>query len=483
MKISERIDIIENTIKSNLSWENAKFRRSVLVFIFYLLIVITISSRYTSAGRIFGVVLFTIGTFWAFFVYIYKYQKNVYESIRLISLLGLIITALVFLAKLIIPFLSEYLIPVAAVGMLVAILFNYRLAIATVLISTILTGLIEYSHPGYIMVALLSGLIGVFTVSRVSQRSDLTRSGIWLGLSLSFLCFSMSLIEGLSPLMVLRNSGWGFLSGISSAVIAIGVLPFLESFFNATTSFRLLELSSSNQPILKDLMISAPGTYNHSLIVANLVETAAGAINANSLLARVGAYYHDIGKIKRPFFFIENQKDFNEHDKINPNLSCLIITAHVKEGIEIARENKLPQEIIDIIQEHHGTTLVSYFYHRAKEKIVKQRITEDEFRYSGVKPRTKEAALVMLADSVEAAARTVVKPSLNKLEQLTKKIVRGRLEDGQLDESELTLADLDKIIKSFVQVLFSVYHQRIEYPKEKIKFLKKEAVVYGNFDR
>ncbi|MBI4744007.1 MAG: HDIG domain-containing protein [Actinobacteria bacterium] len=483
MKTSERIDLIENIIKSNLSWENNKFRRSIVVFIFYLLIIATIGSRYTSISKIFGIALFTIGVFGVFFVYIYKYQKNVYESIRLISLLGLIIISLVFLAKLIVPFLSDYLIPVAAAGMLIAILFNSRLAIAAVLVSSILTGLIAYSHIGYIAVALLSGLIGIFTVSRVSQRSDLTRSGLWLGLNLFFLCLSVSLIEGLPLLAVFRNAGWGFLGGISSAIITIGALPFLESFFNVTTSFRLLELSSPNQPLLKDLMINAPGTYNHSLIVANLVETAAEIVDANSLLARVGAYYHDIGKMKRPFFFIENQKDFNEHDKINPNLSCLIITAHVKEGIEMAKENKLPQEIVDIIQEHHGTTLVTYFYHRAKEKIVKQKITEDEFRYSGVKPKTKEAALVMLADSVEAAARTIVKPSLNKLEQLTRKIIFGKLEDGQLDESELTLADLDKVIKSFAQVLFSVYHKRIEYPEGKIKYLKKEAVLYGNPDR
>jgi len=281
----------------------------------------------------------------------------------------------------------------------------------------------------------------------------------------------------------LRNAGWGILSGISSAVLTIGTLPFLEWAFGVTTSFRLLELSSPNQPLLKDLMINAPGTYNHSVVAGNLVERGAEVIGANPLLARVGAYYHDIGKMKRPFFFIENQLDINEHDRINPNLSCLIITAHVKEGVELARQNRLPQEIIDIIQQHHGTTRVDYFYHRAKEKLEKQEISEDGFRYSGSRPRSKEAALVMLADSVEAAARTMVKPSLNRLEQLIRKIVQSKLEDGQLDESELTMADLEKIIKAFSQVLSSVYHYRIEYPKAEIKLFKRRFATRGSRDR
>ncbi len=282
--------------------------------------------------------------------------------------------------------------------------------------------------------------------------------------------------------MTVRNAGWGMISGIFSAVLTIGGLPFLESAFGVTTSLRLLELSSPNQFLLRELMANAPGTYNHSVVAANLAESGAEAIGADPLLSRVGAYYHDIGKMKRPFFFIENQIDINEHDKINPNLSCLIITAHVKEGVELAKEYHLPPEIIDIIQEHHGTTLVTYFYHRAKEKVAKERICEEDFRYSGMRPKSKEAALVMLADSVEAAARTMSKPSLNRLEQMIRKIVNGKLNDGQLDESALTLADLEKIVRAFTQTIASVYHYRIEYPKTEPNN-KRRFEIYGNPSR
>jgi putative nucleotidyltransferase with HDIG domain len=479
MSIHQQIDAVKKLGHIDLRWSNPKLQRFVLGLLIFVTISALLSWGYFQIIKIIGISLLTLGLLTALAVYLYKYQRSVSDNLRLVGLLGLILIALAFISKIIIPFLPGYLIPVAGVAMLVTILFNYQLGVLTVLISTVMVAVVTGNHVEFVIVSALSGLIAVFLVSQVSQRSELTQAGLVISLSVAYLGLAMGLIQGLPFVMTLRNAGWGLISGIFSAVLTIGTLPFLETVFGITTSIKLLELSSPNQFLLRELMTNAPGTYNHSVVAANLAESAAEAVGADPLLARVGAYYHDIGKMKRPFFFIENQIDINEHDKINPNLSCLIITAHVKEGVELAREHNLPKEIIEIIQEHHGTTLVTYFYHRAKEAVVKQRISEDDFRYSGVRPRSKEAALVMLADSVEAAARTMSKPSLNRLEQLIRKIVQGKLNDGQLDESALTLADLEKIIKAFTQTIGSVYHYRIEYPNVDT-VNKRKFTVYGD---
>jgi putative nucleotidyltransferase with HDIG domain len=229
---------------------------------------------------------------------------------------------------------------------------------------------------------------------------------------------------------------------------------------------RLMDLASPDQPLMKELISKAPGTYSHSVIVGNLANAAALDIGADAHLARVASYYHDIGKLKRSNFFVENQPlGFNGHGNLKPNLSALVITAHVKEGVELGREYGLPQEVIDIIKQHHGTSLVRYFYARALEQgSQKDAATERRFRYPGEKPQSKEAALVMLADAVEAAAKAMEKPTPVKLEQLIRAIIEERLEDGQLSESDLTLEDLEKISKSFVRVLSGMYHERVEYP-------------------
>jgi putative nucleotidyltransferase with HDIG domain len=231
-------------------------------------------------------------------------------------------------------------------------------------------------------------------------------------------------------------------------------------------------------------MMKAPGTYNHSIVAANLAESAAELIGARPLLTRVGCYYHDVGKIKRPFFFVENQlRGENPHDHTNPDLSRLIITAHVKDGVELAKQNQLPPEIVDIIREHHGTSVVTYFFHRAQQVQGKEKVPESRFRYAGEKPQTKEAALVMLADCVEAAARTIHKPSSSRLEQLIKKIVRDKLEDGQLDESLLTMRDLEKITKNFVQGLTTIYHSRIVYPEGEVVPFKRGMPAHGSLNK
>jgi len=248
-----------------------------------------------------------------------------------------------------------------------------------------------------------------------------------------------------------------------------------------TTSSKLLELSNPNQPILRRLLMEAPGTYHHSIIVGNLAESAADAIGANSLLARVGAYYHDIGKIKRPYFFIENLINNNEnpHDKLAPTLSTLILTAHIKDGLEFAKEYKLPKIITDIIAQHHGTSLISFFYHKAAENEKAENLNKADFSYEGPKPQSKEAAIVMLADSVEAGVRSLKNPTPGRMEAFVRKVIKDKLEEGQLEESDLTFRELDTIVQAFLRVLNGIFHSRIEYPDQVLKEIERRKVKDG----
>ena len=266
---------------------------------------------------------------------------------------------------------------------------------------------------------------------------------------------------------ILFGLALGLLGGVVAGMIVVGFAPIVESIFGYTTDIKLLELANLDQPILKELLMKTPGTYHHSMIVGTLVETGAKAINVNPLLARVSAYYHDIGKIKKPQYFIENQMTgYNRHDKLTPSMSSLILVSHVKDGIELAKEHKLGNKIIDILGQHHGTRLINFFYQKAKEqeKPGGQEADERDFRYLGPKPQTKEAGLVMLADAVEAASRTLDDPTPARIKGLVQKIINDIFIDGQLDECELTLKDLNEIAKSFNIILNAIHHHRIEYP-------------------
>jgi len=270
-------------------------------------------------------------------------------------------------------------------------------------------------------------------------------------------------------------------SGITVSALVSFLLPFLEYAFKVTTDISLLELLDLNQPVMKMLMINAPGTYHHSVIVGNLVEAAAEAVGVNPLLGRVSSYYHDIGKIKMPDYFVENQGGTaSRHDKLTPHMSSMIITSHLKEGVELAKQYKLPQTVIDIIQQHHGTALITYFYQKAKSQEDPESaggVDETSYRYPGPKPQTKEAGLVMLADAIEAASKTLDDPTPDKLQWLTQKIVNKIFTDGQLDECELTLKDLHSITRSFNRVFAGIYHQRIDYPEP--AYITKEERVEG----
>lgn len=354
-----------------------------------------------------------------------------------------------------------YLTPIALAGMLVAMLLDSRTGLLVVTVLAVVSGIVFQSLP-LVIFGLIGGLAAILSVSKVSQRGELMRAGFIVG-GINFLVMIASgLLQKDSNLWI--HSYMGITNGLICSVITIGSLPYFESIFGFTSAIRLLELSNPNHPLLRRLLMETPGTYHHSILVGNLAEAAADAVGADGLLCRVGSTFHDVGKIKRPLFFVENQLGIdNPHDKIAPSLSTLIITSHVKDGLELAKEYKLPRAITAFIAEHHGTDLVKYFYHKAQENG--DHVEESDFRYPGPKPQTKETAIVSLADAVEAAVRSLVKPHPTKIEALVRKIIQERLADGQLDESDLTFKDLNKIADAFTKVLIGIYHNRVEYPE------------------
>lgn len=268
---------------------------------------------------------------------------------------------------------------------------------------------------------------------------------------------------------IVVDTGFSVLGALLSGVLALGFLPFFESSFDVVTNIKLLELSNPNQPLMKKLLMEAPGTYHHSMMVANLAEVAAEEVGGNPVVARIGAYYHDIGKTKRPYFFGENQMGKeNPHNKITPNLSTLIIVSHTKDGVELAKEHNIPKVIQDIIEQHHGTTLVKYFYYTLKNSSENpDDVKEEDFRYPGPIPSSKEAAIIMLADGVEAAVRSITEPTKGKIEEMVNNIIKDKLYSDQLSNCDLTLKDIEIIRKCFLKVLNGIYHRRIEYPTEK----------------
>ncbi|MEC9488539.1 MAG: HDIG domain-containing metalloprotein [Halanaerobium sp.] len=419
-------------------------------------------------------------------LYLHYYHSAILQDQNQLILISLLVVVIMGLAKVLtfFPITNPgYLVPVASVSILLAMLVNNELAIVLNMGIAILVALVTQGGLPVATVNMIGGFVGIFAVAKVNQRSDMVRAGILVGLAISISIFSFGLTNNfLNMIDIFKLTLLGIVNGIFTAVLTNGLLPMLENFFGIISPVKLLELSNPNQPLLKKLLLEAPGTYHHSIIVGNLAEAAADEVGADSLLVRVGAYYHDIGKIKRPYFFSDNQfAGENPHEKLSPNLSTLIIKTHVKDGVELAKSFKLPRPIIDIIQQHQGTSLISFFYEEAKHDEKYKEINEEEFRYEGPKPQTAEAALVMLADIVEAALRSK-QFSLNnkhKIEASVRELVYKKLEDGQLDESELTLKDLDKIVNSFVKVLTGIFHKRVEYP-EGVEEITKEIKGVSN---
>jgi putative nucleotidyltransferase with HDIG domain len=372
-----------------------------------------------------------------------------------------------------------YVFPFAVGTMLVRIVLNSEISLVFAILSAIVTGALFGNSFAVLIFAFLTSLSGAHWVRHVTERSSLFRAGLRLGLFNFVLMFALHLMTSKPfDLQLLYKLGFGFAGGLVAAVIVTGLVPLVESIFRYTTNIKLLELANMNNPVLRDLMVQAPGTYHHSIIVGNLAEAAAENIGVNPLMVRVAAYYHDIGKIRKPLYFIENVGgQENRHDKLAPSMSSLIIMAHVKDGTEMARESRLGQALTDIIRQHHGTSLMKFFYDKAKSKADPgvEQIDGRDYRYPGPKPQTREAALIMLADAIEAASRTLTDPTPARIQGMVQKIINNIFIDGQLDECELTLKDIHNIAKSFNLVLGGIFHHRVDYPEP----VSKERVEKG----
>ncbi|WP_373657457.1 HD family phosphohydrolase [Sporomusa acidovorans] len=432
-----------------------------------------------SEVRILGLTIFVLLVMGISLAYLYKFAPHVYENNMVLLLLGLIVLVTLLIGK-VAHYYSDFAAPMAAGALLTAILIDSRVGLLISVIMAMFFGVIVDHDLRSVASALIGGMAGVYSVTKMAHGYSLTKAGVWIAAINLLVIGSTGLIQQLNGTEVLLQGLMGAISGIMSAVITTGLLPYLEHAFNITTPIKLLDLAKPNHPLLQRLLLDAPGTYHHSVLVGNLAETAAVTVGADPVVVRVGAYYHDIGKIKRPYFFIENQSGCeNPHDKIAPSLSTLIVTSHIKDGLDLCKDYKLPQVIVDIIQQHHGTTLVSFFYKRATENEHGECVIEADFRYEGPTPQTKEAALIMLADACEAAVRSISKPNVNRIEATVRKIIRERLQEGQLDDCNLTLRDLRVIGDVFIRLLSSMFHSRIEYP-EALKELERRKNKNGN---
>lgn len=439
---------------------------------------VNVSSVMTAAGHGIFVMLFLS----LFVMCLRKFRSSLVFEKGSLFLLGFILVFNLAWAKLFITLfkavgyggaieISSYLyaIPYAIGPILVAILFEVETALVFSVLNSFIAGFLVRDGFSYSLIALGGGLIAAYRANQYKKRSSILKTGLLIGIANALIIISLNLINSsLVSVSVFYDVAFGFTGGIIGAIIVSAALPLIESVFHVTSDIKLLELSDLNHPLLSELVVQAPGTYHHSIIVGNLAEDAAEAIGANPLLARVSSYFHDVGKIKKPEYFVENQhSNINKHDGLTPRMSSLILISHIKDGVEFAKAHRLMPKIVDVIKEHHGTGLIAYFYNKAKETEDRsvQAVKEEDFRYPGPKPKTKESAIVMLADSVEAASRTLDEPTPSRLNNLVQKIIDDKFMDGQLDHSNLTLSDLHKITNSFVRILTGIFHYRIEYPE------------------
>jgi putative nucleotidyltransferase with HDIG domain len=429
-----------------------------------------------------------------FIKYLHSYYWETVKDTRKVAVIFLAVLLILGMARVVeyITFLDQgqntllqagYSVPVGTLGVILTILSSARLAvfacgITTLYVGIILNGGTDSTVLPYMLVAFVTSCGAIYSVTRIKHRSDLYRAG---GVAVLLACILITAIslqqhKTIEELILHRPEIkwaliWGAVNGILVSMLSIALMPIFEDFYGVTTDMKLLELSQKNE-LLTRLEEEAPGSYQHSMRVATLAESAAGAIGANSLLAKVGCYYHDIGKVEKPLYFVENQQssaDKAKHSKISPHMSCLIIRNHVKNGIEIAKRYGLPKTIIDFIPEHHGTTLMAYFFNQALASEDESKIKEDDFRYPGPKPQSKETAITMLADCLEAASRTLDNCTEGEIRQLVRKMINERFMDGQFDECNLTLKDLHTLSLSFSDSLIHMLHQRIVYPERPSK--------------
>ena len=412
-------------------------------------------------------VLFVLGMQ---YMYLKKEKKEILIDTKLVFLI-LLLNLLSVISARVFTFVSLFIIPIACAPILMTVFLDSKISIVINSLNLLFVAVIVGFDPQVILIGIVSTIVSSTTLKKVSQRNDILYSTVYVAAAVAVVILSSGILLSNNIKQILLDVILAVFGAFISGILAMGLLPFLESSFSLVTNMKLLELSNPNNPLLKRLLMEAPGTYHHSVMVANLAEVAAEEVGANPMLVRVGAYYHDVGKIKRPFFFGENQLGgTNPHDKISPTLSTTIIISHVKDGLELAKEYDIPKVVSDMIVQHHGTTLVKYFYYTLKNSSENpDEIREEDFRYPGPKPQSKEAAIIMMADSVEAAVRSIQEPTLEKIEDMVNNIVKGKMNSNQLNECDLTFRELEVIKACFLRVLKGIYHHRIEYPTEKGK--------------
>ncbi|MFA5334714.1 MAG: HDIG domain-containing metalloprotein, partial [Candidatus Omnitrophota bacterium] len=405
-------------------------------------------------------------------LYFRYYEPAIYSNNRYLFLIALIVIVITAIGKAIsLSGGPAYFVPVAIAPILAGLLLGVRPAILIAIVTCLLAGLVTGERFDSSLIFISGSIVGIYMVRSVRNRSELFKAGVVVGVINAFCAIGLGILNNLESDAIFKDAAMYLMNGLAVGVIIVGTLHIFESLFHITTNISLLELADPNKPLLKELILKAPGTYHHSLIVGNLAESACDAIGANGLLARVGSYYHDIGKVEKSEYFAENQMvSESQHDKLAPTMSSLIIINHVKDGLEKAKKAGLNSALMDFIEQHHGTGLIYYFYQRALESVEDlAKLEEEGFRYPGPKPQTKETAIVHLADSVEAASRTLQNPTPSNLEELVRRIINNKFIDGQLDECDLTLKDLNMIAATFTKVLTGVYHTRVQYPNGKDK--------------
>ncbi len=438
-----------------------------------------IAERSQREGRWEGI-LFSLGRYMLmaailaiFALYLYSFRPKIFKDNKMLLMIAIILMLNFIFAALISQTLnwSNYLIPTTMGSMLLAILIDTGLGfVGTVIIALVLGGL-QGGGFDIVLFSVVSGMVAIYSVFQIRNRNQIFKAIIFISGAYFWTLLSISLFRYIAFDEMLKSFAFYlFPNAIFSSFFTFMILGVFEKLFDITTDITLLELSDLNHPLLKKLSLEAPGTFHHSMVVGNLAEAAAKAIGANPLLARVGSYYHDIGKMEKPQYFVENQMNAdNRHDQLNPNMSALILASHVKNGVDLAKKHGIPKKIRDFIPEHHGTNLMSYFYNKAKEMYGEDEVNESDYRYPGPKPQSKETAIVMLADAVEAATRTLNNPTPSKLRAFIEDLVDKRFKEGELDDSDLTFKDLKRIIDAFLPVLYGVFQHRVEYPDQKDK--------------
>ena len=370
----------------------------------------------------------------------------------------------------------SYLLPTAALSMLLTVLLGPQLAITVTALFSMVVGFIAGGPVEPAVYALAGGLIASLSLYRVESLSAFLWAGVYVTLANLAVILAFHLPnQNYDAVQLLTLAGLSLVNGGLSASLTLAGFYLLGTLFDITTSLQLMELARPTHPLLRELLLKAPGTYHHSILVSNMAEEAAGRIGADALLARVGAYYHDVGKIARPYFFVDNQEEgVNVHERLDSQTSAQIIISHVTDGLDLAKRYRLPSKVRDFIPQHHGTSVATYFYRQALQSEEGE-VNEEDFRYPGPKPQTKETAIVMLADGCEAAVRAERPDSLEGIRELIHKIIGGKMLDGQLDECDLTLRDLDEVRSAFVKILQGIFHPRVKYPEEAVEGEENES--------